>query len=76
MEFNFNSYGNSKQFISYCEIDKCKTVIKLKKCLKEVKDIAEAITNGTHFSDDIETHLKEMVNKIIEKINEVEDEIL
>ena len=46
---------------------------KLKQTLTEIKEIAEAITNGTHFSDDIETHLKEMVNKIIEKINEVED---
>lgn len=74
MEFNFNSYGNSKQSISYCEVDKCKTVIKLKKCLADIKEIAEAITNGTHFSDDIETHLKEMVNKILKKINEVEDD--
>ena len=41
MEFNFNSYDNSKQSISYCEVDKCKAVIKLKKCLQEIKEIAE-----------------------------------
>ena len=41
--------------------------------LTEIKEIAEAITNGTHFSDDVEFHLKEMVNKILEKINEVEE---
>lgn len=33
MEFNFNSYDNSKQAISYCETDKCKAVIKLKEQL-------------------------------------------
>ena len=48
-------------------------IIKLRKCLQEIKELAEAITNGTHFSDNVEEHLKEMVNKIIEKINEVED---
>ena len=41
MEFNFNSYDNSKQSISYCEVDKCKAVIKLKKCLQEIKEIAQ-----------------------------------
>lgn len=45
----------------------------LKQALQDIKDIAEAITNGTHFSDDVESHLKEMANKILEKINEVED---
>ena len=39
MEFNFNSYDNSRQSISYCEVDKCKVVIKLKKCLQEIKEI-------------------------------------
>lgn len=46
---------------------------KLSKTLEEIKEIAEAITNGTHFSDDVEAHLKEMVNKILQKIKEVED---
>ena len=45
MEFNFNSYDNSKQSISYCEVDKCKVVIKLKKCLQEIKEIAEKNLN-------------------------------
>ena len=47
----------------------------LKQALQEIKDIAEAITNGTHFTNTIEEHLKEMVKQIINKINEVEDEI-
>jgi hypothetical protein len=51
-----------------------KEILELKQTLKEVKELAEAITNGTHFSNNIEAHLKEMVNKILEKINEVEDE--
>ncbi len=46
---------------------------KLEQVLQGIKVIAEAITNGTHFSDDVESHLKEMTNKILEKINEVED---
>lgn len=29
------------QNISYCEVDKCPAVIKLKKCLQEIKEIAE-----------------------------------
>ena len=37
MEFNFNSFGNSKQTISYCEVDKCKVVIELKQQLNQLK---------------------------------------
>ena len=47
---------------------------KLKQVLQEIKEIAEAITNGTHFTNNIEEHLKEMVKQIINKINEVENE--
>ena len=36
--FNFNSFGNSKQTISYCEVDKCKAVIKLKQALKNIAE--------------------------------------
>ena len=71
MEFNFNSYDNSKQSISYCEIDKCKAVIKLKKCLQEIKEIAES--DNQYLSDG--TILRyEVVNKILQKISEVEDD--
>ena len=41
MEFNFNSYGNSKQSISYCEVDKCPAVIKLREQLEAYKMEAE-----------------------------------
>lgn len=37
MEFNFNSYDNSKQSILYCEVDKCKVVIDLKEQLEQLK---------------------------------------
>ena len=37
MEFNFNSYDNSKQSILYCEVDKCKIVIDLKEQLEQLK---------------------------------------
>lgn len=39
----------------------------LEQTLQEIKEIAEAITNGTHFSDDVEAHLKEMVKQILQK---------
>ena len=68
MEFNFNSYDNSKQSISYCEVDKCKAVIKLKKCLQEIKEIAE---KGCY--DDCGMPLDEL-SIILQKISEVEDE--
>ena len=72
-EFNFNSYDNSKQSISYCEVDKCKAVIKLKKCLQEIKEIAEDAKDK--FYDAIHTGgLYERLEQIIRKINEVEDD--
>ena len=36
-EFIFKSYGNSKQSISYCEVDKCKAVVELKQQLDQLK---------------------------------------
>ncbi len=36
-EFNFKSYGNSNQTISYCEVDKCKAVVELKQQLDQLK---------------------------------------
>ena len=69
MEFNFNSYDNSKQSISYCEVDKCKIVIKLKKCLQEIKEIGETCS----FTDNSELLLSR-IEHILEKISEVEDE--
>lgn len=47
----------------------------LKQALRDIKEIAQAITNGTHFTNNVEEHLKEMANKILEKINEVDIEI-
>ena len=66
MEFNFKSYDNSKQSISYCEVDKCKAVIKLKKCLQEIKEIAKD-ESYIGFWD-------EQISLIINKISEVENE--
>ena len=67
MEFNFNSYDNSKQSIGYCEVDKCKVVIKLKKCLREIKEIAETCS----FTDDSELLLSR-IEQILQKISECE----
>ena len=39
--------------------------------LKEVREIANAIINGKHITNDIEGHLKELSKQIINKINEV-----
>lgn len=39
--FNFKSYDNSKQSISYCEVDKCPAVIKLREQLEAYKMEAE-----------------------------------
>lgn len=42
MEFNFNSYDTSKQSILYCEIDKCKTVIKYKQAIEKIEQYCKA----------------------------------
>lgn len=71
-EFNFNSFGNSKQSISYCEVDKCEAVIKLKKCLQEIKEIAElacekSVCDRNHCDYCLD-------GRIIKIINEVEND--
>ena len=43
-----------------------------KQTLTEIKEIAEEIVKGTHFTDDIEGHLKELTTQILQKISEVE----
>jgi hypothetical protein len=73
MEFNFNSYDNSKQSISYCEVDKCKAVIKLNKCLQEIKEIAEKIADECQIEPYGACAL-EAKEQILQKISEVEDE--
>ena len=39
--FDFKSYDTSKQSISYCEVDKCDKVIKLKQTIEKIKEITE-----------------------------------
>ena len=85
MEFIFNSYDNSKQSISYCEVDKCKIVIKLKKCLQEIKEIAEqeivcddCNLQGTNKCDSrlcTSFYLDDFCKSLLQKISEVVDEI-
>ena len=81
-QFSFNSYGNSKQSISYCEIDKCKTVKKLKQTLAEIKEIAEeqqswnelnSKHSETESEDDIFAYNCSALKQILQKINEVEN---
>lgn len=45
-----------------------------RKALEEIREIASAIINGKHITNDIEEHLKELSKQIIEKINEVLNE--
>ena len=83
-EFNFNSYNNSNQTISYCEVDKCKAVIalheqldqlkaeneKLKQTLTEIKVLSQEVYKLTNrLNRDMALFAKE----IIQKISEVED---
>ena len=76
MEFNFNSYGNSKQSISYCEVDKCKAVIKLKKCLQEIKNEAKSLKLINFGWDELnkKEEVYEYAENILQKISEVIDE--
>lgn len=73
----FNNTCRCKHLV----LDECsltgKNCIGIKMCmykkhqiLNEVKAIADAIVNGTHFTKDIEGHLKELAKQIIQKINE------
>ena len=63
-EFIFKSYGNSKQSISYCEVDKCKAVVELKQQLDQLKANNDALFKAI-----------EEVNKINKKL-EAENERL
>lgn len=57
--------------ISYCEVDKCNAVIKLKKCLQEIKQLSNRIIN----SDDLMLwDVYELNEQIYQKISEVLDE--
>lgn len=49
-------------------------ILKLKRTLTEIKEIANAIVNGTHFTDNIEEHFKELNKQILQKISEVINE--
>ena len=75
-EFIFKSYGNSKQSISYCEVDKCKAVIKLKKCLQEIKNEAKSLKLINFGWDElnIKEEVYEYAENILNKISEVENE--
>ena len=74
MEFNFKSYDNSKQSISYCEVDKCKAVIKLKKCIEDIKNEAESLKLINFGWDElnIKKEVYEYADNILNKINECE----
>lgn len=72
MEFNFNSYDNSKQSISYCEVDKCEAVIKLKKCLQEIKEIAEEQIGWNIANLNTNGKSQLLAKQILQKISECE----
>ena len=74
MEFNFNSYDNSKQSISYYEVHKCKAVNKLKKSLQEIKNEAESLKLINFGWDElnIKEEVYEYAENILQKISECE----
>ena len=49
----------------------CEQNVKYRQALEEIREIASAIINGKHITNDIEGHLKELSKHIIEKIGEV-----
>lgn len=51
-EFNFKSYDNSKQTISYCEVDKCDKVIKLKQAIEKIKELIQKEIDDCEHRDD------------------------
>jgi len=54
-KFNFKSYDNSYQSISYCEVDKCKAVISLQQQLDQLKAENEELKiNNAQFIKDNE----------------------
>ena len=79
--FNFKSYDTSKQSISYCEVDKCKAVIKLREQLEaykmeaeEGKEInAELKAENKHLNGLLDQALKELEQsrEAIEKIKDI-----
>ena len=82
MEFNFNSYDNSKQSISYCEVLKCPTVVslmdkneKLRQCLTNIKELVENDWCYHHESCKLCTDTGSCINKqVLLKISECEVE--
>lgn len=62
MEFNFKSYDNSKQSISYCEVDKCPAVINLKAKNEELK---KCYKNNSALLDFEETNTTKLINKVM-----------
>ena len=71
-EFNFNSYGNSKQSISYCEVDKCPAIIKLREQLEAYKMEAE---EGKEINAELKAENEEL-KKIIERLDVPKHEVI
>lgn len=57
------------QNISYCEVDKCPAVIKLKKCLQEIKEIADYDFKDVMNAEDYH-NMTEVLQEIVQKISE------
>ncbi len=67
MEFNFKSYGNSKQTISYCEVDKCPAVIKLREQLEAYKMEAE---EGKEINAELKAENEKLREQLAEMISQ------
>ena len=57
------------QNISYCEVDKCPAVIKLKKCLQEIKEITEKAREDLYTCESI-IYADDDLREILQKISE------
>lgn len=81
LELSLSSEINRSEFLlkEFKRVDKQKDnwrekAERYKQTLTEIKEIADAITNGYHFTNNIEEHLKESAKQILREISEAIDE--
>ena len=77
-EFIFKSYGNSKQSISYCEVDKCKAVVELKQQLDQLKAKTEQLKTANEIlKERLEIAIKNNMDKTLLRLKngDVQEEL-
>ena len=73
-EFIFKSYGNSKQSISYCEVDKCKAVVELKQQLDQLKAENEELKRQHQADKGLITSIGKMNYQLIQEYDKLKEE--